>query len=102
MRPEFSPDTGDTWLEKLLEALGAFFDWLGGLHQAAPLVFWLLLLGTLLLLAALVGFITLKECARVLFAEQHSNLPGDDKAAGITRAFVADVPGGSRPPGCLR
>jgi hypothetical protein len=76
-RPEFSPDSRSTWLDKLLEAFVAFFEWLGGLHQAAPLVFWLLLFGTVLLLVVLVAIITLKV-RRFVYAG--TRLAGDEKA----------------------
>jgi hypothetical protein len=56
-RPEFSSDTGDTWLDELAKLLGSVFTWLGGLHAAAPLLFWLLVLVTGVLLLALSGYI---------------------------------------------
>jgi hypothetical protein len=54
-RPEFAPKTRPAWLAWLLERLAAFFSWLASLHQTAPVLFWLLLLGCLLLLVLLLG-----------------------------------------------
>jgi hypothetical protein len=66
-RPEFSPDRDNGWLEGLVKLLESLFAWLGGLHAAAPLLFWLLLLGTGALLVVLLGYITW-SVRRALFA----------------------------------
>ncbi len=81
-RPEFSPNAGNIWLTKLLELLAEFFAWLGGLHEDAPLLFWLLLIGALALLAVLLAHI-LWTVRRVLFA--NARLPGEDKARAQRR-----------------
>src|SRR5262245_61845332 len=51
-RPEFRPSEPGpgTWL---LRQLRAFFTWLGGLYENWPALFWLILVGCLLALAAL-------------------------------------------------
>jgi hypothetical protein len=54
-RPEFDPDAGrPNWL---LRALAEAFQWLGTLYGSNPVLFWVLLVGCLLLLALLVGHI---------------------------------------------
>ena len=68
-RPEFSPDPGNTWLDELTKFLGSIFTWLGGLHVAAPLLFWLLILATVALLVALLGYIAW-TVRRALFASE--------------------------------
>ncbi|WP_439623974.1 DUF4129 domain-containing protein [Gemmata sp.] len=55
-RPEFRP-RGTGGGGALLEALRDFFAWLGGLHAAAPALFWVLLLGCVAALVLLVGLI---------------------------------------------
>src|SRR5262245_21267655 len=51
-RPEFRPSEPGpgTWL---LRQLRDFFLWLGGLYENSPLLFWLILVGCLVALAAL-------------------------------------------------
>jgi hypothetical protein len=51
-RPEFRPDKPGpgNWL---LRQLRDFFLWLGSLHEGSPLLFWLILVGCLVALAAL-------------------------------------------------
>jgi hypothetical protein len=56
-RPEFSPGSQTSWMTSLLQHLAAFAAWLGSLHGTAPVLFWLLLLGCLLLLVLLLGHI---------------------------------------------
>jgi hypothetical protein len=56
-RPEFRPQDPDSWLRDLFRAIGRFLQWLGGLREAAPLLFWLLLsicVGLLVFLAVVV------------------------------------------------
>jgi hypothetical protein len=54
-RPEFAPPGGaQLWL---LQRLADFFDWLGGLREVNPILFWVLLAGALLLLALLAAHI---------------------------------------------
>jgi hypothetical protein len=54
-RPEFAPDAGrPNWL---LRALAEFFRWLGTLYTANPLLFWVLLIGCILLLILILGHI---------------------------------------------
>jgi hypothetical protein len=62
-RPEFAHEPRESWLGRML---ASFFRWLGGLHQTAPFLYWVLLLGCLGLLALLVGHI-LWTVWRVLF-----------------------------------
>jgi len=56
-RPEFSQDRGTSWLDELFKLLASAFDWLGGLHEAAPLFFWLFLLACVALLLFLLAHI---------------------------------------------
>jgi hypothetical protein len=70
-RPEFSPDPGNTWLDELVKLLGSISTWLSGLYVAAPLLFWLLLLATGVLLVGLLGYITW-TVRRALFSSGRS------------------------------
>jgi hypothetical protein len=56
-RPEFSskPSNFVAWL---LEALERFFSWLGTLQGGAPVLFWLMVIGCIVLLVLMVGHIT--------------------------------------------
>lgn len=65
-RPEFSPQP-DSLLSALVELLVAFFVWLGELHATAPVLFWVLLIGCIVLLLLLAAHITW-TVRRVLFA----------------------------------
>lgn len=56
-RPEFSPSTRPAWAEWLLERLAEFASWLASLRTTAPVLFWLLLVGCLLLLVLILGHI---------------------------------------------
>ena len=58
-RPEFQPGDVD-WLRRLLEALAGFFRWLGSLWDTNPLLFWVLLIGCVVLLLALLTHIVLQ------------------------------------------
>jgi hypothetical protein len=53
-RPEFSSAPHESWLGRWL---ASFFRWLGGLHQTAPLLYWVLLIGCLALLVLITGHI---------------------------------------------
>lgn len=66
-RPEFSPEQGKGLLQFVLEALAEFFAWLGELSEAAPVLFWVLLIGCLVLLALVLVHITW-TVRRTLFA----------------------------------
>jgi hypothetical protein len=70
-RPEFSTPTRPAWADWLLQRLGDFFSWLASLRAASPILFWLLLVGSLLLLALLLGriFWTVR---RVLYRQGRS------------------------------
>jgi hypothetical protein len=50
-RPEFRPGGDFSWLTRWLEE---WFSWLGSLSSGAPALFWLLLVGCLLLLALII------------------------------------------------
>lgn len=55
-RREFSPGKEPLgWLKWLLQWLIPVFSWLGSLYQENPFLFWLLLIGSLLLLVLLLG-----------------------------------------------
>jgi Domain of unknown function (DUF4129) len=65
-RPEFQPSRSSSfwrWLERNLEAV---MRWLGGLYRTAPILYWVLLVGCLLLLGLLIGHI-IWTVRRVLF-----------------------------------
>jgi hypothetical protein len=53
-RPEFkSSEVRSNWL---LQALRGFFEWLGALYSVARGLFWLLLIGCVVLLLAIIGY----------------------------------------------
>lgn len=54
-RPEFSSPTRPAWLEWLIQRLLEFLSCLSSLRTTSPGLFWLLLTGTLLMLAVLLG-----------------------------------------------
>lgn len=59
--PEFRPGGAlPEWVRGVLRALAEFFAWLGSLWDTSPLLFWTLLIGCVLLLAALVTHIVLQ------------------------------------------
>lgn len=53
-RPEFSPDPRQDWLGALVQG---FFAWLAGLHESNVVLFWLILVGCVVLLLILVGHV---------------------------------------------
>jgi hypothetical protein len=57
-RPEFSPDQSETLLQMLMQLLVRFFSWLGGLREAAPMLFWLLLIGCIVVLVVLLAHVS--------------------------------------------
>ncbi|MBN9521427.1 DUF4129 domain-containing protein [bacterium] len=60
-RPEFqSGGLSAGWLRTVLRALADAFAWLGTLYDTAPVLFWALLIGCVLLLVALVAHIVLQ------------------------------------------
>lgn len=67
-RPEFSTPKRPAWIEWLLQRLADFFSWLASLWTASPILFWLLLLGSLLLLALLLGYI-FRTVRRVVYRQ---------------------------------
>lgn len=54
-RHEFSPARQSNWFQRILEWMGGFFGWLGELGESSPSLFWLLLVGCLVLLLLLVA-----------------------------------------------
>ena len=54
-RPDFTSHSRPAWVQWLIQRVIDFFSWLASLHTTAPVLFWLLLLGILLLLALLLG-----------------------------------------------
>src|SRR5205085_6085373 len=70
-RPEFSGHHGPTWLSWVVEWIAGFFRWLGSLQDAAPILFWLLLIGCVALLALLLLHI-IWTVRRVFFAGARS------------------------------
>jgi hypothetical protein len=99
-RPEFSPGARSGWLADLFQRLADFLGWLGALRHAAPVLFWLLLAGCLLLLALLLGHI-IWTVRRVLFVrgragagekaeERRSRLSGACEEEARRRAAAAD------------
>jgi hypothetical protein len=83
-RPEFRPQGDTDWLRKLLEA---FFAWLGGLHGTAPLLFWALLVGCLVLLAVILAH--LAWTVRRAFAVAGRSRARDAGAAARRRLSLA-------------
>ncbi len=57
-RPEFHPQDENFLLRWFGELLRQFFTWLGSLYDVSPVLFWVLLIGCVVLLALLVGHIT--------------------------------------------
>src|SRR5262249_59375915 len=53
-RPEFT--AREDLLQKVLRAI---FEWLGGLHATAPVLFWILLVGCVVLLLLILAYIAL-------------------------------------------
>lgn len=84
-RPEFSPQGRNTLFERVLRLVFEFLRSLGGLHDSAPVLYWLLLVGCLVLLALLVAHIAW-TVRRVLFT---SARPGGGAAAGEQRGRLS-------------
>lgn len=55
-RPEFTQRTDSLFLT-LIRKLGEFFTWLGTLYGAQPVLFWIFLLGSIVLLVAMIALI---------------------------------------------
>jgi hypothetical protein len=68
-RPEFHSSNTESGL--LLRLLREFFAWLGGLYETAPLLFWLILVGCIVILLALVTHIVLT--VRAVFVKGRVN-----------------------------
>jgi hypothetical protein len=56
-RPEFSGHGRETWLMQIAKWLGELLQWLGGLHEKAPVLYWVLLVGCLVALVLLLTHI---------------------------------------------
>jgi hypothetical protein len=78
-RPEFSPPPDNSWLRHVLEWLSNFFSFLGGLREAAPIFYWLLLGACIALLLVLLGHIVL-SVRRVLYAGASGGGPDGSQA----------------------
>jgi hypothetical protein len=99
-RPEFAPATRPAWVDWSLQRLVSFFSWLGSLREAAPVLFWLLLVGSLLLFVLLLGHIfwtvrrVLYRRGRLIGAEtteeQRGRLSQVCEAEARRRAAAAD------------
>jgi hypothetical protein len=74
-RPEFSGHGRETWLMRLGKWLGDILQWLSGLHETAPVLYWALLVGCLVALGLLLTHIGW-TVRRVLFTT--ARLPGSD------------------------
>jgi hypothetical protein len=74
-RPEFSGGSQENWLLRLGKWLGDIFHWLGGLYDTNPVLYWVLLVGSLVLLILLLTHIGW-TVRRVLFTTVR--LPGAD------------------------
>src|SRR5438552_2435037 len=73
-RPEFqSEPSAPTWLFRVLRD---FFAWLGSLYENSPLLFWLLLIGCVLLLIAIVVHIVW-QVRKVFAGRERASGPGD-------------------------
>lgn len=99
-RPEFTPAARPAWVQWLLQRLADFFSWLGTMRQAAPFLFWLVLVGSLLLFVLLMGYLfwtmrrvlyRQRRLLRVETAEQQSSrLSQMCEAEARRRAAAAD------------
>lgn len=56
-RPEFGPERAEQPTNWFYELIHAFFTWLASLHAAAPFLFWVILVGCLLLLLGLIVYV---------------------------------------------
>jgi Domain of unknown function (DUF4129) len=72
-RPEFSGQDDTLLMRLILQLIAGFFRWLGSLYDTAPVLFWMLLIGCLVLLVLLVVHIVW-TVRRVWFAaDRHSS-----------------------------
>jgi hypothetical protein len=87
-RPEFSGADDPDWLMRLLEWLRPFFDWLGSLWLAAPFLFWLLLIGCIVVLGLLLFYIGW-SVRRAFFAERslRAGERADARRAQLSQAY---------------
>lgn len=63
-RPEFHPEQAD-FEKRLLDYIGSFIEWLNGLRDTAPVLFWIIIISLIALLILLLAHITWTT-ARVL------------------------------------
>lgn len=68
-RPEFQPtsSSSNSWL---FRQIVAFFKWLGSLHEAAPVLFWLILISCLALLVGMIVLIVLQIRSAFVIGEK--------------------------------
>jgi hypothetical protein len=85
-RPEFRPtETGaGGWL---LRQLAEFFQWLGGLYEAAPALFWLILIGCVIALVGLIALMVFQ--VRSAFAGGRGRRAGSAEQAERARRSAA-------------
>lgn len=77
-RPEFDGG-GPSWAW-LLRPLREFFSWLGGLYDASPVLFWAILIGCLVALAALLVLIGLQVRSAFVADGPRRDRPGEGEA----------------------
>jgi hypothetical protein len=85
-RPEFRPQRSGkgTWLGRILRD---FMDWLGGLAEAAPILFWLLLILCIAALLAVVILMVLQF--RSVFTRSYRDRQASAEAAALRRGMAA-------------
>lgn len=82
-RPEFTPPPEPFWLHWLVQALTGFLGWLSGLYETSPPLFWVLLVGCVVVLVLLLTHI-IWTLRRVWYA---SGRPADAAAAARREAL---------------
>jgi hypothetical protein len=97
-RPEFRSPKRPGWMEDLIHGLQQFFDLLGWLHATLPLLFWLLIVGSVLLLVLLVARLVWKvrgtfyvpDAAARVAAERRGLLSAGYGDEALRRAAAGD------------
>jgi hypothetical protein len=87
-RPEFSQGGRENWLPRLGNWLSDIFTWLGGLYDTAPVLYWVLLVGCLVLLVLLLTHIGW-TVRRVLFTTplSHGSDRGERQRFQLSRTY---------------
>jgi hypothetical protein len=87
-RPEFSGGSRENWLQRLGKWLSDIFHWLGGLSDTDPVLYWVLLVGCLVLLVLLLTHIGW-TVRRVLFTTplSHGSDRGERQRSQLSRTY---------------